>query len=114
MRALTLQIDGEQVATASLAGHTVALTIICCDEPNTNRLRLGGIDGENHFDWYEVESLPVGTSIQVDFIETDKSDSPSIRPVDQALTAKSDRERFESAKKTYFALRNRYECDTDE
>ncbi len=77
-------------------------------------VRMGGLtarapgSANEHMTWLEHEILQVGDIVRVELVEVEAVDPPlpARQPEDREL---KDRVRFDQAKQTYFAMRERFE-----
>ncbi|MEO1619286.1 MAG: hypothetical protein AAFV88_25860 [Planctomycetota bacterium] len=116
MRSLQLSISGDIKATAPLKDELLTFTMICGesddDESPVQHIRLGGIDDDHHLEWFAAHDLTRDAEIRISFVDSDVVDAPTRRSRDRLAEASKDRERYEDAKRIYFALRGEYEDDS--
>ena len=82
-------------------------------------IHLGGLTGKKdpskdvHLNWIPHTELKVGDEVKLRIVHASKADKPvrEPKPVNQAARQKSERDRFESAKKYYLKHRSKYERD---
>ena len=118
MNAIQITVNGELKATAPLWRQTMGCTISSGTHPDgTHRgvdLRLGGLDDTHFLDWLTLLELPIGTSIQIDLVESAVPDEPTRRLADQSSDEKREREDYEWAKNRYFELKQKYDQNADD
>ena len=113
MNVIQISVNGERQATAPLWGHATGLTMSSGTlADGTNRgvdLRLGGMDDTHHLRWLTMLDLPIGTSIQIDIMESGIPDEPTRKQADPDWDSKREREDFEWAKAKYLELKHKYD-----
>lgn len=113
MNCIQISVNGELAATAPMWEHAMGCTISSGTlADGTHRgvdLRFGGLDDTHHLRWLTLLELPVGTSIQIDLVESAVPDEPTRKLADPSRDEKREREDFEWAKARYLELRDKYE-----
>ncbi|MES2299732.1 MAG: hypothetical protein V4582_22020 [Pseudomonadota bacterium] len=127
MYALRVRVNGEEPVVAGADDLGVLTATVNCvgklgsashqvrdDEDADLFLSVGGLTSrppdmaDEHVRWVSLRALHVGDVINVEIIETPNADAPI--GGEQAAKKKHDeREYFEHCKRTYFALRERFE-----
>lgn len=113
MNVIQISVNGEIKATAPLWGLTTGLTIssgtLADGTHHGVDLRLGGMDETNYLRWLTMLDLPIGTSIQIDILESGIPDEPTRKQADPDPDSKREREDFEWAKAKYLELKHKFD-----
>lgn len=131
MIALQISLNGKQLCIAGTDDLCVLNSIVNAvgklgDESNPQRdsneapdlfLSVGGLTGrkdsdDEHLRWTEHQVLSVGDEIIISMIEVNKADTPISRIPAKSVIEDNQRRSFEEAKKTYFALRDKFDSES--
>lgn len=134
MLVLELRVNGKLISTAGaeslsvLGAHVTALGKLGTDSHGTKGLKDGielrcemtGLTSRTeepqnvHLCWFASDEINVGDEVSITIKDGSSADSPQV-PLVKAATQqgasneKIERQRFESARDTYFLLRDKYE-----
>ena len=134
MLVLELRVNGKLVSTAGadslsvLGAHVTALGKLGENSLGTKVLNDGielqcemsGLTSRKeepqdiHLSWFRSDRMEVGDEVTITIKEADSADGPQL-PIEQAVKKQKasneriERERFESARDTYFLLKEKYE-----
>ena len=134
MLVLELRINGKRVSTAGtdslsvLGAHVTALGKLGDNSLGTKvlndgvelRCEMTGLTSREeepqniHLSWFSSNEMEVGDEVTIIIKESNSADSPQVSLEQAAMKQKTsnekiERQRFESARDTYFLLKDKYE-----
>ena len=132
MIALRTSLNGQQLSLAGAEDLCVLNSIVNAvgklgplsnprhdsDEAPKLTISVGGLTGradsdDEHLYWTEHQELSIGDEISITVVETEETDSPTMKADVRPVLEEHERQRFENARKTYFELRHKYEPDSE-